>query len=61
MDKRAIKRVILGQLAAYLSRETPIDGIADADLGRADEAIRELIEEFERRSTGEKYSTGWNA
>ncbi|WP_143136712.1 hypothetical protein [Burkholderia ubonensis] len=59
MDKRAIKRVILGHLAAYLRRETPIDGITDADLERADTARRELIEEFERRSADEKVSLSW--
>ncbi|WP_175796003.1 hypothetical protein [Burkholderia anthina] len=61
MDKRAIKRAILGQLAAYLRREIPIDGVSEADLGRADEAQRELIEEFDRRAGDAKYSPDWKS
>ncbi|MDK1001091.1 hypothetical protein ACO2TQ_35180 [Burkholderia sp. OKR4-1] len=61
MDKRAIKRAILGQLAAYLRREIPIDDVSEADLGRADEAQRELIEEFDRRAGDAKYSPDWKS
>ncbi|HDR9227842.1 TPA: hypothetical protein QDB19_004093 [Burkholderia vietnamiensis] len=59
MDKRAIKRAILGQLAAYLRREIPIDNISDADMERAEEAGRELIEEFDRRAGDAKYAPDW--
>lgn len=59
MDKRAIKRAILGQLAAYLLREIPIDNISEADMERAEEAGRELIEEFDRRAGDAKYAPDW--
>ncbi|RQS39751.1 hypothetical protein [Burkholderia sp. Bp8990] len=59
MDKRAIKRALLGQLAAYLRREIPIDNISEADMERADEAGRELIEEFDRRAGDAKYAPDW--
>lgn len=59
MDKRAIKRAILGQLAAHLRREIPIDNISEADMGRAEEASRELIEEFDRRAGDAKYAPDW--
>lgn len=59
MNKRAIKRAILGQLAAYLRREIPIDNISEADMERAEEAGRELIEEFDRRAGDAKYAPDW--
>ncbi|QUN56108.1 hypothetical protein [Burkholderia cenocepacia] len=59
MDKRAIKRAILGQLAAYLRREIPIDNISEADMERAEEASRELIEEFDRRAGDARYAPDW--
>ncbi|BBA45482.1 hypothetical protein BED46_026650 [Burkholderia contaminans] len=42
-------------------REIPIDDVSEADLGRADEAQRELIEEFDRRAGDAKYSPDWKS
>ena len=60
MNKRDIKRVVLGQLATYLRTEVIIDGCSSEDLARAEEAQRELAEEFDRRCNGVLYSATWN-
>ncbi|QMI49988.1 hypothetical protein [Burkholderia sp. MBR-1] len=59
MNKRDIKRVILGQLATYLRTEVILDGCSQEDLARAEEAQQELATEFERRCNGAQYSETW--
>ncbi|MBN3815583.1 hypothetical protein G3N57_02740 [Paraburkholderia sp. Se-20369] len=45
MNKREIKRVVLGQLATYLRTEVIVDGGSPEDLARTEEAQRELAED----------------
>lgn len=60
MDKRAMKKLILGQLAAELRMAVIIDGVmSDEDLDRLDEVQHELAAEFERRAQGGAYSPAW--
>jgi hypothetical protein len=62
MDKRALRKVILGQLAAELRTAVIIDGdnMSEEDLARADDVQHELAEEFERRAQGGRYSPEWD-
>ncbi|HCF7071157.1 TPA: hypothetical protein NIJ37_003516 [Pseudomonas aeruginosa] len=50
MDKRELKKQILGQLASYLRREVIIDGLHGDDMAMCDSVQAELAKEFERRS-----------
>jgi hypothetical protein len=60
MNKRELRKVILGQLAVELRMSVVIDGdLSDEDMARADEVQHELAAEFERRAEGGKYSAAW--
>jgi hypothetical protein len=60
MDKRMLKKVILGQLATELRMSVVIGGdMSEEDLARADEVQHELADEFERRAQGGTYSPDW--
>jgi hypothetical protein len=56
INKARAKKIVLGQLANYLSQEVVIDGIFDNDeVEIFDNAQNELIKEFTRRAAGEPY------
>ena len=61
MDKRDLKRVVLGQLATRMRMEVLVDGITEeGDLARAEQAQLELAVEFERRCNGATYDPRWD-
>lgn len=60
MNKAKAKKIVLGQLASYLETEIIIDGVCLAsDIEAVENAQKELIGEFKRRSGGEEYSADW--
>lgn len=55
MNRKAAKRIVLGQLASYLRREVILDGVADErDVATFEVAQKELASEFLRRAGGEQ-------
>ncbi|MDH4602429.1 MULTISPECIES: hypothetical protein [Pseudomonas syringae group] len=49
MDKRELKKQILGQLASYLRNSVIIDGLYGDEMHRCHEQQLVLADEFERR------------
>lgn len=50
MDKRELKKQILGQLAGYLRNSVIIDGLYGEDMDKCHAVQVELAQEFERRT-----------